>query len=758
MRSRLQPPANATPSAASTRFASAPDGAVQPAQRQLGPLDQRDAMGRRQRGGGLGADQPGSDDRHPPTRPLEAGKKLLEPCRVGVLVGDPDSGDRGPGRAQAGRPHELLEGVLVDLAPRRALHAEPPAGEVEVDRPAVEMADAGRGEAVGRRQVRRRAAHERPLRERRAIAGQARADQRHRGRRSRPGGARTRSRRRRFRRPSRTAPRSRLAPLDLERRPGRQPVARRRTPGGGQPGARAIGTTPLRRRWRPTRRRRRARRADRESVPAATPWTSESAPDRVAEVVQRAPRPLAHPPRLLQPERQREREHEPQRGGADDDARPRVEPDQRREPSRGRSGRASARRCGSRPPPARATPGTGGRPCEEPAGAIRGRSARCPRRRPGCSRRRRRTRSPGRRPRGSLRHLRPCGRRPARRRRSCTIAASSSAAIRPGRSVRSFARTSAATGSSETTVACVLGPGAPVSGSIRWWAGRPSPFCHRRRPNPDVAIPCPSPTQTRAIGGASWSRGSSTATRCRPRAATRSPPASTRIERVVTPAAHERRGPARHPALCDPSQVEPRPGRDLHRPLDTVDLRAALQPARVGARLGVGLAVGQAAAVAPGDQRAADERLEDAARRPDPVDARLDQVERRRGDGHRPAGRRVHARDLAVGPKPRPAGLVALDRLRDRRGQAGVDAARVMDAPGGAGGAPFPRGGRRRCSAAAASARVRGRRGGGRSGDRRRRRCRSRHACERGRRRQLRRRPSARGACLRAASARSAGC
>jgi hypothetical protein len=96
----------------------------------------------RQRGGGLRADQPGADDGHPPTRPLEAGKKLLEPCRVGVLVGDPDSRDRGPRRTQAGRPHKLLEDVLLDLAPGRALHAEPAAGEVEIDRPAVEMADA----------------------------------------------------------------------------------------------------------------------------------------------------------------------------------------------------------------------------------------------------------------------------------------------------------------------------------------------------------------------------------------------------------------------------------------------------------------------------------------------------------------------------------------------------------------------------------------------------------------------------------------
>jgi hypothetical protein len=76
------------------------------------------------------------------------------------------------------------------------------------------------------------------------------------------------------------------------------------------------------------------------------------------------------------------------------------------------------------------------------------------------------------------------------------------------------------------------------------------------------------------------------------------------------------------------------------------------------------------------------------------VDARLDQVERRMRNGDRPAGRRIHARDLTVGPEARPAGLVALDRLRDRRGQAGVDAAGVMDAPRGARGAPFPRGGR----------------------------------------------------------------
>ena len=155
------------------------DGAVQPAQRQLGLLEQRHPMGRRQRGGRLGADQAGADDRHPPTRPLEAGKQLLEPCRVGVLVGDPDPGDGRPGRAQAGRPDELLERVLVELAARADLDSEPSAVEVQVDRPAVEVADAGRGKAVGGRQIRGRAANEGPLRERRAIAGQPRADQRH---------------------------------------------------------------------------------------------------------------------------------------------------------------------------------------------------------------------------------------------------------------------------------------------------------------------------------------------------------------------------------------------------------------------------------------------------------------------------------------------------------------------------------------------------------------------------------------------------
>src|SRR5205814_6515192 len=48
-----------------------------------------------------------------------------------------------------------------------------------------------------------------------------------------------------------------------------------------------------------------------------------------------------------------------------------------------------------------------------------------------------------------------------------TIAASSVPAIRSGRSASTFASTSAATGSLLTTVACVAGPGAPVSGSAR---------------------------------------------------------------------------------------------------------------------------------------------------------------------------------------------------------------------------------------------------------------------------------------------------
>ena len=276
MRSRLQPPANATPSAREHPVRLGSHGAVEPAQRQLGPLDQRDAMRRRQRGGGLRPDQPGSDDGHPPTRPLEAGKKLLETCRVGVLVGNPDSGDRGPRRAQAGRPHELLEDVLVDLAPRRALHAEPPAGEVEIDRPAVEMADAGLDEAGGRRQVRRRAAQERPLRQRRPVAREARADQRHRcaalGEAARAGvaGNAVSDHRHRPRRAHGSPPRSRAPP-------GPAAGHGRAHAWGRGPGARAIGTTPPRRRWRPMRRRSASAKSDRESVPAAMPCTSESA-------------------------------------------------------------------------------------------------------------------------------------------------------------------------------------------------------------------------------------------------------------------------------------------------------------------------------------------------------------------------------------------------------------------------------------------------------------------------------------------------
>ena len=70
--------------------------------------------------------------------------------------------------------------MLVELAARADLDSELSAVEVQVDRPAVEATDAGRGKAVGGRQIRGRAANEGPLRERRAIAGQPRADQRHR--------------------------------------------------------------------------------------------------------------------------------------------------------------------------------------------------------------------------------------------------------------------------------------------------------------------------------------------------------------------------------------------------------------------------------------------------------------------------------------------------------------------------------------------------------------------------------------------------
>ena len=86
----------------STALASVRDGAVQPAQRQLGPLDQCHPMGRRQRGRGLGADQAGADDHHPPARPLEDGEAAPRAL---------------PGRRSGGRPRSRGSGGRVGRRP-----------------------------------------------------------------------------------------------------------------------------------------------------------------------------------------------------------------------------------------------------------------------------------------------------------------------------------------------------------------------------------------------------------------------------------------------------------------------------------------------------------------------------------------------------------------------------------------------------------------------------------------------------------------
>src|SRR5437763_4469598 len=110
---------------------------------------------------------------------------------------------------------------------------------------------------------------------------------------------------------------------------------------------------------------------------------------------------------------------------------------------------------------------------------------------------------------------------------------------------------------------------------------------------------------------------------------------------------------------------------------------------------GEGRLLEKAAAVAPRDQRASHERLEEPAGAGRPLDARLEDAQgllRHMDEG---ACGGVDARDLAGGAEPRPTGLVALDGGRDRPGDRGGDAAAVVDAPRGSRRPPLPGG--RRC-------------------------------------------------------------
>ena len=192
----------------------------------------------------------------------------------------------------------------------------------------------------------------------------------------------------------------------------------------------------------------------------------------------------------------------------------------------------------------------------------------------------------------------------------------------------------------------------------------------RRRPNPDVATPCPS--AGRRAGDRRRNerrRVASTRPRARPRAATRSPPASTRTDGSSDQPAKEARRPAGHPALGDSAEIEPRPCRDLRRA--AADGRSCGRPSQPRAGRG-------------STRRTAGGRPGSGGTPRRPARRRPAAGRRRRCGGSSPshassrssvsgdtstgaAGRRVQARDVAVGAKRDQRGSSRSTAWRDRR-------------------------------------------------------------------------------------------
>ena len=161
--------------------------------------------------------------------------------------------------------------------------------------------------------------------------------------------------------------------------------------------------------------------------------------------------------------------------------------------------------------------------------------------------------------------------------------------------------------------------------------------------------------------------------------AARAPRRGRRRRRQGSPGRHtaraRARGPAGHPALGDPAEIEPRPGRDLHRSPD----RSIGDGPPAGAGRG---STRRRPCGRPGSggspRRPARRRRAAGRRRRSTGSSRRTPRPGRASPATRePAGRptRSVARPRCR-PEPRPAGLVALDRLGDRRGRGRRDAAR----------------------------------------------------------------------------------
>ena len=301
-----------------------------------------------------------------------------------------------------------------------------------------------------------------------------------------------------------------------------------------------------------------------------------------------------------------------------------------------------------------------------------------------------------------------------------TIAASAIAAISCGRSASVVASTSAATGSSAITVACASGPGAPVDGSIRWCAEPAVAVSPRRRPNPEVATPCPQLARCGRRRGARAERRLD----ADDVHAARRDQVTARIDqhrRVVASIADDVGGAHRHPALGDPAQIEPCTGGYPRRPRPrSTSMAPRWRCRRARRRVRRDRRAGSARSPRPPAREPISGWNTPCVRSRQLV-ACVEQIERRLRHPHRCAGCGVDAAHVALGAGTETSVLVGRHGCGETAAAtAAVTAPAVVDPPGGAGSRPFPRGGGYG-SALRPSARVGGR-GGGR-GHRRGRRC-----------------------------------
>ena len=205
--------------------------------------------------------------------------------------------------------------------------------------------------------------------------------------------------------------------------------------------------------------------------------------------------------------------------------------------------------------------------------------------------------------------------------------------------------------------------------------------------------PARLPSRTLAIGRAGAAEAAS---RRRPRGRRAPRPGRRRHRRAPTgrrSARSEPRRPAGHPALGDPAQVEHAcPPGSVTRGVAAVDRRWCRAP-RAG-RARCGRTAGWSSRLRRSPRPPASHPISgwntpSGAAAPSSRMPRADRASRR-DTATGAAGRGVDAADVAVATEPRPASLVRRHRGGDGSRRRLVDAAAVVDPPGGAGGRPLP--------------------------------------------------------------------